>query len=774
MKAILAKIAWAILVACVVILAFHSGSFEKAEMVFYDWRLAKTFTPSPRDAPIAAIGITGNFESVMGEPFSRKFYAELLKILAKEKARVVGFDIFFPAVTDAKIDREFISSIRKTAKTVLPVFSPVELGERDGIFYKTPEVRSSSVEFNSAASSLGHINVLSDSDQVVRRVPAFIQKGEKRYPQISLEMARLYHGKDRINFVISPKKPASFSGAVPTAGDGTIYVRMLPDEEMSKYVFAFEDILSGKYRGGIFKDRAVIVGQTVVGAKNADLVPTPMGTKFGVFFQAAFLHNAITGNYIYRLDKKTVTGALLLWGILMGLALFFPVASLNAFLLLVSGAAIAAFSLYSMRKYGLLFDGIPFFALSFSCYMSSVLYSLFSAVKKLFQKENAIKVLNDVGKEITRILSPTEITDNAQGIDFSNFEGEALIKQTPEIALKTILSSVGIERGAIILASSFKKYRVIAEEGNLTSTKEMGKIIKRALESKEPLVMNRIPASSGLKAYKIRNLIAIPVIHHPTLKVLGLFMNKQAAPFSKNTFFSRDDLPVISSLTLQSLIAIQNAQLNITLKDTQLESIFRLSVAIEYRDRETGMHIHRVSEYAGIIGERIGLRKNEVELIKNAMPLHDIGKIAIPDSVLLKPGKLNSEEREVVKRHPVLGAQILEGSKSLVLKVSEIIALYHHEKYDGTGYPFGLKGNSIPIYGRIAAIADIFDALSSKRVYKEAMGYETSRQLLINESGTTFDPRLVKAFLEDEEKIKSIMQTYRETEEGKAQGAHNG
>lgn len=754
-----------------VVYGFYADVWEKAEMVFYNWRLAKTFTPSPKEAPIAAIGITGNFESVMGEPFSRKFYADLLEILAKEKARVVGFDIFFPAITDAKTDRKFINSIRKTAKTVLPVFSPVKLGEREGIFYKVPEVRSSNVEFNSAATSLGHINVFPDNDQVVRRVPAFIQRGEKRYPQLSLEMARLYHEKDRINFVISPKKPTAFSQAVPISRDGTIYVRMLPDEEMSKYVFAFEDILSGKYRKGIFQNRAVIVGQTVVGAKNADLVPTPMGTKFGVFFQAAFLHNAVTGNYIYRLDKKTVTGALFLWSILMGLALFSPVASLNTFLLLVSGTAITGFSLYSMRKFGLFFDGVPFFALTFLCYLTSLLYSLFSALKKLFQKENAFKVLNDVEKEITRILSPSEMTDNAQGIDFSNFEGEALIKQTPEIALKTILNSVGIEYGAIILASSFKKYKVIAEEGNLTSAKEVEKLINRALESKEPLIMNRIPASSGLKAYKIRNLIAVPVIYHPTLKVLGLFINKQAVPFSKNTFFSKDDLPVISSLTLQSLIAIQNAQLNITLKDTQLESIFRLSVAIEYRDRETGMHIHRVSEYAGIIAENIGLRKNEIELIKNAMPLHDIGKIAIPDKVLLKPGRLTGEEREVVKQHPVLGAKILEGSKSLILKVSEIIALYHHEKYDGTGYPFGLKGNSIPLYGRIAAIADIFDALSSKRVYKEAMGFEKSKALLLEESGTTFDPRLVKAFMESEKSILRIIQTYRESEEESLRGA---
>ncbi|HNS31693.1 MAG TPA: CHASE2 domain-containing protein, partial [bacterium] len=642
--------------------------------------------------------------------------------------------------------------------------------DRQGVFYIAPKVRSSAAEFNAAAASIGHINVLRDKDQIVRRIPAFIQYGKRKYPQISLEIARLYNKRDDISF--SYPRTLRFSAKnIPINRDGSIYIRMLSQKEITKYFIPFEDVLAGKYKKDRFKNKVIIIGQTIVGAKNADLIPTPAGTQFGVLLQASCIHNVITGEHIYRMGENSIIVLLFIWAVLMGSTIFTSLTALNTFLLLFFGGAIAYFSLYSMRNSGLFFDAVPFFVLSFSCYFSSVIYSLFTAVKKLLQKESAINVLKDVEKEITNILSPAEFSDDAGEETFTSFEGEALIKQTPEITLKTILSSVGIQYGALIIGSASRKYQVIAEEGDLTSKAEVEKIINKSLEQKKPVIMNKIPLSSGLKKYDIKNMMLIPVIFHPTIKVFGIFFNKQYAPFSKHAHFSKDDLPIISSLTLQSLIAIQNAKLNITLKDTQLESIFRLSVAIEYRDRETGMHIHRVSEYAGIIGENIGFRENEIELIKNAMPLHDIGKIAIPDKVLLKPGRLTDEEREIVKEHPVLGAKILEGSKSITLKVSEIIALYHHEKYDGTGYPFGLKGNSIPLYGRIAAIADIFDALSSKRVYKEAMGFEESKSLLLQESGTTFDPRLVKSFLKSEEKIKMIMETYREKEDGTSMGA---
>ncbi len=760
MKGILARILYSLLLALSVVFFFQKGYLEKAELVFYDWRLSRFAEESSPVAPMVIVGATENFQMKTGQPLSRKSYDLLLSKLEKGNAGVIGFDIFFPHADDTDT-ANLISSIKRSEKVVLPVFSPVKLENRNGIFYPTSEIRSSSDQFNSAAASLGHINVFPDRDQVVRKIPAFIQHGKTKFPQISLEMARIYQGKENLIFR-HPRLIRPPAGNIPVNLDGTIYIRMLSQNEIKKYFIPFEDVLVGKYPEKRFSNKVVIIGQTIVGAKNADLIPTALGTQFGVLVQASCLHNALTGGYIYRLDTFTVSLIMLLWAVVTGIMLFSPITSLNTFSLLASGGALAFVSTRVMERYGLFLDTVPFFVISISLYFSSVMYSLIMALKRVISKESALKVLGDVEREITNMLSPGEFSSGASGTVFSDFEGEALVKQTPEITLKTILASVGIQHGALVISSSPGKYQVIAEEGDTTSKPEVAESVREALKKKEPLILNRIRPSSGLSRYGIRNILFLPVISHPTLKVLGVFINKEYAPFSKNSYFSKDDLPVISSLALQSLIAIQNARLNITLKETQLESIFRLSVAIEYRDRETGMHIHRVSEYAGIIGENIGLRSNEIELIKSAMPLHDIGKIAIPDRVLLKPGKLTEEEREIVKKHPVLGASILEGSKSLVLKVSEIIALYHHEKYDGTGYPFGLKGNGIPLYGRIASIADIFDALSSKRIYKEAMSYQESKSLLIKESGTTFDPRLVQSFLKDEPRIKKVMETYRE------------
>jgi putative two-component system response regulator len=252
----------------------------------------------------------------------------------------------------------------------------------------------------------------------------------------------------------------------------------------------------------------------------------------------------------------------------------------------------------------------------------------------------------------------------------------------------------------------------------------------------------------------------VPILSFPEFKVFGIFINKKPTIFSKTNNFSYEDINLIQTVSLPGIIAIQNSQLNLILKDAQLETIFRLAISIEYRDRETGAHISRVSEYAYLIAEKLGLKKTECNLIKNAMPLHDIGKIAIPDNILLKPEKLTEEERKIVEKHPIIGAKMLEGSKSIILKAAEVIALSHHEKYDGTGYPYGLSGNKIPIYGRIAALSDVFDALTSKRVYKKIISVDRAFEIIKEEKGKSFDPKLVDIFINAKEEIIKIHRKY--------------
>jgi putative two-component system response regulator len=182
------------------------------------------------------------------------------------------------------------------------------------------------------------------------------------------------------------------------------------------------------------------------------------------------------------------------------------------------------------------------------------------------------------------------------------------------------------------------------------------------------------------------------------------------------------------------------------LEATQVEILERLALAAEYRDDDTGQHTRRVGDTAARIAEALGWAAQDVELMRRAAPLHDVGKIAISDSILLKPGSLRPEEFERMKRHTQLGAKMLSGGRFPLLQLAEQIALTHHERWDGSGY-MGLSQEDIPIAGRIVAVADVFDALISERPYKKAWPLDEAIEEIRNQSGRQFDPRVVEAFL---------------------------
>ncbi|MBE0514489.1 two-component system response regulator [Sulfurimonas sp.] len=196
------------------------------------------------------------------------------------------------------------------------------------------------------------------------------------------------------------------------------------------------------------------------------------------------------------------------------------------------------------------------------------------------------------------------------------------------------------------------------------------------------------------------------------------------------------------------------------LKEASLETIHRLSLAAEYKDEETGAHIVRMSHYCAAIARQMGLDEHTVETILYAAAMHDIGKIGTLDKVLLKPAKLDASEWEIMKQHAHIGAEILKDSDAEFIKMGEIIARSHHEKFDGSGYPDGLKGTQIPIAGRIAAVADVFDALISKRPYKEAFSVEKSLSIIKEGRGGHFDPEVVDAFFAIQEEILAIKKQY--------------
>ena len=221
---------------------------------------------------------------------------------------------------------------------------------------------------------------------------------------------------------------------------------------------------------------------------------------------------------------------------------------------------------------------------------------------------------------------------------------------------------------------------------------------------------------------------------------------------------------------LEEMVAERTAELRRAIekiKLASLDTIHRLARAAECRDEGTGTHIKRIGQYSANIAHKMGLSDSEVENILYAAPMHDIGKIGIPDHILLKPGKLEPKEWEIMKEHTTIGAAILRGSDAEFIRLAELVALTHHEKWDGSGYPKGLRGAEIPLAGRIVAIADVFDALTSKRPYKDAYSIEESFKIIRESSGAHFDPDVVDAFVDSECEIITIRRKYKDEEESK-------
>lgn len=199
-------------------------------------------------------------------------------------------------------------------------------------------------------------------------------------------------------------------------------------------------------------------------------------------------------------------------------------------------------------------------------------------------------------------------------------------------------------------------------------------------------------------------------------------------------------------------LELHNAQDH--LKDAYLDTILRLAVSAEYKDKVTSEHLKRVSTYASIIARKLSLSPEEIDSIRYGAPMHDIGKIGIPDNILLKEGKLTAEEYKIIKEHTVIGYNILKGSESPYLKSAAVISLTHHENFDGTGYPYGIKGEDIHIYGRILAVADVFDAMTTERPYKKPIPLEETLRMIKDDSGRKFDPKIVDAFFSCLDEIK--------------------
>lgn len=231
------------------------------------------------------------------------------------------------------------------------------------------------------------------------------------------------------------------------------------------------------------------------------------------------------------------------------------------------------------------------------------------------------------------------------------------------------------------------------------------------------------------------------------------------------TAFDDYRVKLARALASQAGVSIRNAILAYNLRQAHLDTLARLGVAAEWRDKETANHITRVSHYSRIMAREMGWSEEDVEMIGLASPMHDVGKLGIPDEILHKPGRLTPEERKIMEAHALIGANIMARADNEVMRWSREVALGHHEKWDGTGYPRQIKGEDIPLSCRIVALADVYDALSCRRVYKEPFPHEKVMGIIDEDTGSHFDPQVVEAFKAGLGKIIDVRDEYADTEQ---------
>ncbi|HPP12048.1 MAG TPA: CHASE2 domain-containing protein [bacterium] len=732
---------------------------------------------SPLDKILSLPDAKSELEKVNLEKIRKScdYDRQLAEAIAKARNVVLGY-YFFTDGPDT-IPDELVQNDPRYRKVrlqseVFPVRASAQT--REVLPVKRGHGLESSIELISSASKAqGYLNIFPDSDGVVRKSFLIMKQGRDWLASFPLQILKIYEGVSGTPVTVTEDGITQLKVGqrdIPVGLDGSLPVDYT--KELSCFPsYSVIDVLDGSVPPAAFSKKVVLVGITDPGLMRDNWVtPTEIVTP-GVKIHALTIATCLEGTYIHQAGYVEVLNLLfiILFGLLLTAAIprmrgLLPGTFLALFLFLAY--ILTAFLLF--RKAHIALNMVyPLLCIA-AVYTTETLrhagLSLTRALRKVLQKESALRMLGETQQELSRLVRVSDIFHPSSASCLSPFLPEAILADTPALTWKLILASLGINSGALVLFNADGSHQIIVSLGTLLDKIHLEAIKKRVETSESPFLTNH-PGKKSEWTFSpdIRNLMAFSVVSGEDFRLVGIFLNKSATAFSDSDQFTLEDVKLAQTAALQAIIAIQNSKLNTALKQAQLETIFRLAMSIECRDRETGLHVHRVSEYAGIVARGINLSDPEVKLIKSAMPLHDIGKIAVPDSILLKPGKLTDEELAIMRKHPVVGAKILENSSSAILSAARIIALSHQERYDGSGYPYGLKGENIPLYGRIAAVADVFDALASKRSYKEALSLEKTIEILRQESGKSLDPSFVRVFLESMEQVLEVYHQYKES-----------
>jgi len=397
--------------------------------------------------------------------------------------------------------------------------------------------------------------------------------------------------------------------------------------------------------------------------------------------------------------------------------------------------------------------------------------------------------LSEIKMAVTNALERSRLqNENARLLEITDLfhisERIAAIRDTQrllEYVLGAALERVGAVRGSIMLVSEDGNQLEVAHSIGLPrgmdrAVVEMGESISGwVARHVQPLLVPDIRDDAQVRHFSRdlpgHSFVSVPLerkgtnggIHlgieaqHPRVLAVLNVTDKQGGGA-----FTDSDLKALSIVANHAAAALENVRLLGELEEAQREIVFTLGAIVETRSLETGNHVKRVAEYCKYLAVRCGLSETEGEVLRLAAPLHDVGKVGIPDAILNKPGKLTPEEFDIIKTHATMGYDMLKVSRGRILRTAAVVAHEHHEKFDGTGYPRGLKGKDTHIFGRITGIADVFDALGAERSYKKAWEIERIVDHLREQRGRHFDPELVDIFLADMDAIRAIQEAFPE------------
>ena len=778
-------------IAAIISLLYFTGIFNGLERLLYDWRIThNTHKSSPDVTKIALIGISDKDMELLGRwPWPRNRYAELIYYLKEGGAGTIVFDMFFdlPDVEHIKNDVALSEAASDAGTIIFPVWSPTAnlLRSRpaDGI-YKGRLSKNIDIIADSA-KRIGHLNVFYDSDGVARRTPALIAgtDGNERFIPLSLAVFLEQKGIDQ-KMEFNPGNsliignlhiPLDSKSCIPINyidfekqvnvyhGTNIKWIEKL-GQEKPMTLYSFYDVSpqnENRVPADQFKDKIVLIGVATPGSEQ-DVHVTPFGRKFGIFIQANLLYNFLADRlitipgHIYTISILTVLS--IIFGFLISRLRIRGSTYLllaGGFLVLFAISTIIAFTgLILFQKLNIMIDMIPFIVMSLMLIGACLAVNLSSVSSESAMRDLQLDLLLEVGEIATSKDETNQYSLKSFKEDIEITSALAIPARPPVELLEPIKRITHCEATALYILDDDTKSFAYSGFSGIDELKDgsqkIAEVVNKWIQSEaKPIWIENVskhPDLSLVNSNNLRCLLAVPLtVKKQTIGVLYLY-NKLASKISPFAEFTSEELRLISSFTHQIAIAIENHRLYADIHDIFLDYIKSIAAALDARDAYTHGHSRRVAEFSIGIGKELGLSEGELEFLELSATIHDIGKIGISESVLNKPGKLTDEEFKIIQSHVVKGSKILEPMSRLRALMPGV--RHHHERYDGRGYPDGLKGDEVHLVARIISVADTYDAMITSRVYRNGLPKEVAFEEIKKGAGTQFDPKLTIAFID--------------------------